>query len=90
MTRYPHGPTCLACTDPAEAARQIAAARARLDAEAARARDHRAKGEAAQNQVEKLHHLGAANAIASGIRMERAHLNRVEAAHPKLREEAPR
>lgn len=95
-----HGPDCLACTDPAEAARQIAAERAELDVEAARASRHREAGERARRdhlalllagspqageaQSRMLRDLGAANAIATGVRMRRAHLRRVEAAHPPL------
>lgn len=47
----------------------VAGDRARADAERARA----------------LHELQAANAIASEVRFGRAHLARVEAAHPHLR-----
>lgn len=37
-----------------------------------------------QMQARMLYHLGAANAIASSVRMGREHLDRVEAAHRHL------
>lgn len=99
--RLAHGDTCYACTDPAAAARQMAAERAELDAEAIRAYEHRAAGEAFQTRardnliagrpaasaaldMRALQHLQLANALASGVRISRAHLDRVEAAHPNL------
>ena len=98
-----HGPDCIACTDPAEAARQIAAERAELDTWAERGQARRTEGERARKASMKLliagnrdesdledaraqHELRAANAIACNVRMGRAHLDRVEAAHPQLRE----
>lgn len=101
MSRTDHGPDCIACTDPAAAARQIAAERAELDTWAKRGRDRRAEGERAEQQSRKLliagdrdgadreyarahHELQAANAIACNVRFGRAHLERVEAAHPGL------
>ena len=98
-----HGPDCWACTDPAAAAQHIAAERADLDVEAARAREHRATGEALDARSRDnliagrhdaaaalygraLQHLQVANALASGVGFSRAHLARVEAAHPKVAE----
>jgi hypothetical protein len=98
-----HGPDCIACSDPAAAARQIAAERAELDAWAERGRRRRAEGERAREaslkllvagdrdgsdreEARALHELRAANAIACNVRMGRAHLDRVEAAHPHLAE----
>lgn len=100
-----HGPDCIACTDPAEAARQIAAERAELDSWAEFGRGRRAEGERAREASMKLliagdraeseledarslHELRAANAIACNVRFGRAHLDRVEAAHPQLPREA--
>lgn len=94
--KTPHGPNCLACTDPETARRQIAADRAELDTHAARAAAHREAGEAARReyltpgiddatltaaQQRMLDELGAANGIAQAVRMHRAHLDRIEAAH---------
>lgn len=95
-----HGPKCLACIDPGEARRQIAAERAALDREATRAAERRKTGEAAREQALQAtvgsreyesallrvqYELGTANALAQNVRMHRAHLDRVEAAHPALR-----
>lgn len=100
MKSVNHGPKCIACTNPAEARRGIAAERAALDEQAARAARHRAAGEAAreenqradvdspefaETQARMIRELGTANAILQGVRMYRAHLDRVEAAHPALR-----
>lgn len=96
-----HGPDCFACADPVEAARQIAAERAELNAWAERSRQRRAEGERANEASLKLlaagdragadreyarahHELQAANAIACNVRFGRAHLKRVEAAHPQV------
>jgi hypothetical protein len=98
-----HGPKCIACTNPAEARRGIAAERAALDEQAALAARHRAAGEAAreenrradvdspefaETQARMIRELGTANAILQGVRMYRAHLDRVEAAHPAVRKSA--
>ena len=102
-THHPHGPDCYACTNPAAAAKQLAADRAALDADATRAREHRAAAEALTARAldnlvagrpdaataldARAHlHFQAANAIASGIGFSRAHLDRVQAAHPDVRE----
>ena len=101
-----HGPTCYACTDPAGAARQIAAERAELDEWAERSRQRRAEGERAlqasldllvagdrdaaeREYARALHELRVANAIASDVGFSRAHLDRVEAAHPAVKQGAP-
>ena len=95
-----HGPDCIACHDPAEARRLIAKERAELDAETARAAEHRKASEEARHwyltpgltdeqfieaQTLMRRELGTANAIAQGVLVGRAHLDRVEAAHPSLR-----
>lgn len=94
-----HGPTCIACTDPDEARRQIAAHRAELDTYAGRGRQHREAGEASREQLNNtdvdsseyaeiqermLDELGDANAIGESVMFHRAHLARVEAAHAAL------
>ncbi len=45
--RHPHGPQCIACTDPAGLPARLAARRAELDAESARAAQHDDPWEAA-------------------------------------------
>ena len=101
MSRLDHGPDCYACADPAGAAQQIAAERADLDAEAAAARELRAAGERLAAKYWRPSDLSAedwqavqfvvnarleiANVAASNVRFARAHLARVEAAHPRLR-----
>jgi hypothetical protein len=96
-----HGPNCIACHDPEQARQLIAADRAGLDAETARAAEHQRAGEEARQryltpgltdsefaeaQTLMHHELGTANAIAQDVLMHRAHLDRVEAAHPSLEE----
>jgi hypothetical protein len=99
-----HGPDCYACTDPAGAARQIAEERTDLDAEAAAAVELRAAGERLAAEYPRPSDLSAddwqavqdvvrarleiANVAACSVRFARAHLNRVEAAHPALHREA--
>lgn len=100
MKNPDHGPDCTACHNPGEASLQIASHRAELDTYAARARRHREAGEAAREQLRStdigspeyaevqermLTELGDANAIAQSVMFHRAHLDRVEAAHPALR-----
>ena len=102
-----HGPTCYACTDPAGAARQIAAERAELDEWAERSRQRRAEGERAlqtsldllvagdrdaaeREYARALHELRVASAIASDVGFSRAHLDRVEAAHPAVKQGSAR
>jgi hypothetical protein len=95
-----HGPNCIACHDPEQARGLIAAERAGLDSEAACAAEHRKAGEDArqryltpgltdeefmQAQTLMRRELGTANAIQQGVNFQRAHLDRVEAAHPALR-----
>lgn len=103
MATPKHGPNCIACTDPTQAREQIAADRAALDLEAARAKAHREAGEAAREEEYQtlisggdttdarnrmLYELGTANAIQDRVNFHRAHLDRVENAHPRLTEDA--
>lgn len=91
-----HGPSCIACNEPNQFRQYVAEDRAALDKEAARAAAHREAGEIArwecqqatfgtpeftETQERMIYELGKANAIAQGVMMQRAHLDRVEAAH---------
>lgn len=91
-----HGQSCIACNDPGGFRRILAEDRIALDEQAARAQAHREAGEAAREEHRKatvgtpefaetqqrmLYELGAANGIAQGVMMQRAHLDRVVAAH---------
>lgn len=102
MKRVDHGPRCIACTDPAEAARQIAVQRAQLDVEAEAARQCREHSD--RVKAEWYHRPGlsaadfgavqslvieaarTANVIMQGVLVRRGHLDRVEAAHPAVAE----
>ena len=92
-----HGPNCIACTDPAGLPALLARERARLAADAERAAQHLAGGEAARREylqpgltwrrIAEVGDLmqfefGTANAILQGVMLSRARLDRVEAAHP--------
>jgi hypothetical protein len=94
--RTDHGPSCIACTDPETARRQMAEDRTELDAAASRAREHRQNGEAARERMHSadvgssefaaiqkymIHELGAANGIFQTVNMHRAQLDRVAKAH---------
>ncbi|WP_119728356.1 hypothetical protein [Thermomonospora amylolytica] len=91
-----HGPHCVACQHPEQVGQLLAEHRAALDRYAARARLYRQLGEAFRErtlttratdprwprfQELMLRFLGDANAIASRVMSDRAHLDRVEAAH---------
>jgi hypothetical protein len=91
-----HGPNCIACNEPEKFRQYVAEDRAALDKQAARAGAHREAGEAAreehrqaavgtpefaETQQRMLYELGAANGLAQGVMMQRAHLDRVVAAH---------
>ena len=94
--RTDHGPSCIACTDPDTAKRQMAEDRADLDAMAKIAAERRQKGEAARERMYRadvgsrefaalqkymLNELGAANGIAQNVMMHRAQLDRAAQAH---------
>ena len=97
-----HGPDCIACTDPALAAAHITARRAKLDDEAAAVREIRESvdelrakyppsADLAPDDAQAVQDVirmrcGIANAAQLTVNQTRAHLDRVEAAHPQLRE----
>jgi predicted DNA-binding protein (UPF0251 family) len=98
-TRMPHGEGCIACTDPVKAARQIRLQQAEFEAMRVRAREHRARGEAAQAallqtglpwqevrrlQAEVFDGHGTANGIGTSITMGKGQIDRVLAAHPAV------
>lgn len=100
MRRPEHGPDCIACTDPAAAAAQIAEELAECDRLAEEARAHRARSdelakkywrpsdwsnrEWAEGQALVTGHAGTANALACRARQARAHIARVLGAHPAV------